>query len=81
MWGAGQWGVRARPAPGQLCPCTHSSAHRHRLTPILLSSGPTGGSDCPAEPGPSILGHFAHYGFSPAPACQKLKGLGSQTRD
>ena len=63
------------------CPHTHSSAHRRRPTPIPLSSGPTGGSDCPAEPGPSALGHFTHYGFSPSPACQKLKGLGSQTRD
>lgn len=81
MRGAGQQGVRARPTPGWLLRAHPLFSSQAQATPIPLSSGPTGGSDCPAKPGPLILGHFTHYGFSPAPACQKLKGLGSQTRN
>lgn len=71
--GAGQQGVRgqAHPDAGSCARTLFSS--QAQATPIPLSSGPTGGSDCPAKPGPLILGHFTHCGFSQHPACQSSR--------
>ena len=77
---------RAVGSQGQACPRPTLPTHplfgsQMQADPHPSVLRPTGGSDCPAEPGPSIQGHFVRYGFCPAPASQKLKGLGSQTRD